>query len=566
MKKNIIITLALVVITMGSCKKTLDELLVNPNIPSIESADAGLFLVESQLAFRNFYSAASSYGEELTRMIVFYGPTYRNGYEPESFDGIWITAYTGVFKHVNALIPTASTQNRWVDVGMAKIMKAYTMMTLVDLFGDVPYTEANLGIENTNPNLDAGEDVYAEAIALLDEAIVDLGKTPGAYPGTRDIFFGASNTTGRDRWKTVAKLLKLRALNTTRLVNANAKAEIDALLTDADIVASLGTKASDFQFNFSRSQANPDSRHPRYASNYQPTSQAADYMGTFLMYAMAEEKGLFNNTEARNDADPRTRYYFYRQRRNFNDVDPNTASCAFTNIPAHYPAGMPYCLIAAPGFWGRDHGDDSGIPPDGNLRTTVGIYPAGGQFDQNQGTSVALALGGNGAGIFPIWQRAFTYFLQAEAALTLGTAGNPKELLLTAVRTHLQKVRDFPADIGAASAVTDTAMAISQGDIDRYVAKVGVLYDLASNNDERLNVIGKEFWIALWGNGIDALNLYRRTGKPSNIQLARTPDPGTFAYSMWYPSNFVNLNQNADQKPSPEVKVFWDTNPANFVR
>jgi len=558
--------MALVVITMGSCKKTLDELLVNPNTPSVESADAGLYLVQTELSFRNFYSTASSFGEQLTRMIIFYGPSYRNGFSPESFDGIWSTAYTGVFKHVDALIPLASSQNRWVDVAMAKIMRAYTMMTLVDLFGDVPNTEANLGVENTNPGIDAGEDVYAAAMALLDDALLDLAKPVGAYPGSRDIFYGASNATGAARWRTVAKLMKLRALNTTRLVNSNAKSDIDALIADADVVASLNTKLSDFEYKFSTSQANPDSRHPRYAGNYQPTGQAGDYIGTFIMYALAQEKGLFNNTESRNDSDPRTRYYFYRQRRTFSDVDPNTASCAFTSRPAHYPADMPYCLIEPNGFWGRDHGDNSGIPPDGNLRTTVGIYPAGGQFDANQGVSVALRLGGNGAGVFPIWQRAFTYFLRAETALTLGTAGDPRELLLTGVRTHLQKVRDFPADIGAASAVTDPDMAITDAKIDRYVAKVAALYDAAANNDERLDVIGKEYWIALWGNGIDAYNLYRRTGKPENMQLGRLPGIGTFAYSMWYPANFVNLNQNAEQKSDPSEKVFWDTNPDNFVR
>ena len=77
--------------------------------------------------------------------------------QPQSFDGLWCTAYTGVFKHANALIPIANCKKKFVNVAMAKILKAHTMITLVDMFGDIPYTEANLGTDNTNPAIDTGQ-------------------------------------------------------------------------------------------------------------------------------------------------------------------------------------------------------------------------------------------------------------------------------------------------------------------------------------------------------------------------------------------------------------------------
>ena len=80
---------------------------------------------------------------------------------------------------------------------------------------------------------------------------------------------------------------------------------------------------------------------------------------------------------------------------------------------------MPYCLLLQD-IGARIMGDNSGIPPDGNIRTTWGIYPAGGEFDANQGTSVSLNRGGNGAGIQPIWQSAFTDFLKAELCPEIG--------------------------------------------------------------------------------------------------------------------------------------------------
>lgn len=558
--RNIILSTAAVV-TLVACEKKFDSLLNNPNNPSPETASADLYLNQVQLSFAGFYDASSTFGREVTRQIVWYGPTYANGYSPQSFDGVWNTAYTGVFKHANALIPIAASQNKWVNVAMAKIMKAYTMMTLVDLFGDVPYDEANLGSDNTNPKVTPGKDVYAKAIALLTEAISDLAKTPGAFPGTQDLFFQTSGATGIGRWRKTAKTLLLRAYLNTRLVDNTAKAKIDALITDNDLIAS-GT-ADDFEFKYGSKNANPDNRHPDYAGNYNAAGSAGDYIGTWFMYALAEEKGLFSNTESRNQSDPRTRYYLYRQRVNFNEADETSASCLASAAPAHYPAGMPYCLISAPGFWGRDHGDNSGIPPDANRRTTWGIYPAGGDFDANQGTTVTLVRGGRGAGIHPIWQAAFTSFARAEAALVLGTAGDPRALLEQGVRQSIAKVVGYPSTIGF-SVPADLVPTTQR--VDDYVAKVLALYDAATTQDAKLNVIVKEWYLALWGNGNEVYNNIRRTGKPTGMQLARLASPGEFTRSMLYPSSNVNLNLNAKQKASVGERVFWDTNPPGFIK
>lgn len=560
MKRNKLIILGLAAaVTMGSCSKKLDEYLVNPNTPSVEAADANLYLNAAQLSYAGFFNTAKNLGSEVTRQIHMYGPTYRNAYAPTTFDGMWNTAYTGVFKHVDALIPIASSKKQWVNVAMAKIMRAHTMMTLVDFFGNIPATEANLGVENTNPVADNGKDVYAKAISLLDEAIADLAKAPGSYPGVQDMFFSASNATGVTNWRTTAKLLKLRAYVNTRLVDASVKDKINALLADADVIASTTTTARDFEFKYANKLANPPSRHPSYSGNYTANGSAGDYINNYFISSLVQDKGT---GDANND--PRTRYYLYRQRINYAAASSETYPCIVQAKPAHYTASMPYCQTIQ-GYWGRDHGDNSGIPPDGNLRTTVGIYPAGGQFDANQGASVSLNIGGQGAGIQPIWQSAYTQFIAAEAALTLGTNGDPKALLEAGIRRSMAKVGGFPASIGASSAVV-SGFEMTQAKIDNYVTKVLARYDAAATTDAKLAVIGKEYWLALWGNGIDAYNLYRRTGKPADMQYTITPNPGSYTRSMFYPSNYVNLNKNAVQKGDVNVQVFWDNNPAGFIK
>ena len=99
-------------------------------------------------------------------------------------------------------------------------------------------------------------------------------------------------------------------------------------------------------------------------------------------------------------------------------------------------------LMAIPG---RDHLNGSGIPADGNIRTSYGLYPAGGDFDSNEfkKTQNLGTTGGLGQGILPILLSSFVDFMRAEAALMLGASGDPKELLLSGVKKVAAKSQKF---------------------------------------------------------------------------------------------------------------------------
>lgn len=555
-----IISGILLIATISSCNKKLDSLLVNPNLPTTSTADVDLYLNQVQLSFKGFFSDASDYGGQLTRQQEWYGPLYANAYSPNSFDGLWSNAYTSIIKNADALIPLAQQQKKYVQSGIARTLKAYVMGTLVDDFGDVPYTEADLGIGNTNPKVDGGAGIYAAVQVMLDSAIADFSKTGASSKPTNDLFYGGSTAN----WTKIAKTLKLKFLMQTRLVDNSVTAKIQALLTENNLI---NTEAQDFVFKYATNISSPDARHPHYASNYTAGGQAGDFISNYFMWeVVAEKTGGSIST-----LDPRRRFYFYRQRINFADVNPQTASCSVQSYPAHYPAGTPFCLVGQ-GYWGRDHGDNSGTPPDGNLRTTWGVYPAAGDFDANQGTSVTLNRGGLGAGIDPIWISSFTYFLEAEAALKLGitTAGTPRALLDKAIRASMSKVIGFPSTVNVTVPSNFIPPATGNGSVDNYVTTVLAAYDAATTDDSRLNIIMKEYHIAAWGNGVEPYNNYRRTGKPDNMQPAvTTANPGLFMRSFFYPAVFVNRNLNAPSQKTPGTaanKVFWDNNPDNFIK
>lgn len=545
------------VMMLHSCTKKLDDLLNNPNSATPEAADVDLFLNTVQLNFRSFYTTASDYGGQLTRQQVWYGPLYSNGFSPTSFDGMWSSAYTGVVKHVDALIPIAEQQNKFIQEGIAKLLKAYTMATLVDDFGDVPFSEADLGTANINPKADQGQSIYDAMLTLIDDAVSNLNNPEAGSGPANDLFYGGDVS----KWVAFANTLKLKLLMQERLVNSSAKTQIESILADNDLI---NDAAQDFTYRYGTNLTSPDNRHPHYAVNY-TSSGAGDYIGTYFLYVVAAEKsgGSVSST------DPRRRYYFYRQQIDYTNANSQTCPCYFQSRPAHYPEDMPFCLIGS-GYWGRDHGDNSGIGPDPTYRTAWGLYPAGGKFDESAGESIAdQGEGAGGKGIEPIWLSSFTYFLQAEAAIALDitTNGDARSLLEKGVRASINKVLNFPASINYS---VNPDFIPSSTAVDNYVNIVLDDYDAAANDDERMNIIMKEYYIAAWGNGVEPYNNYRRTGKPANMQVAvTTSNPGYFIRSFYYPSNYVNNNVNAPAQRNLGLevnKVFWDNNPDDFIK
>ncbi len=577
MKKFNILTKTLIVvlaISFGSCKKTLDSITANPNSVTPSSADVDLYLSQVQLSFKDFYNNVSDDGATLSRQQYWAGPLYRNNFSPPDFDFMWTTAYSSIINNANAMIPLAEAQNKFVQAGIAKVLKAYTLGTLVDVFNDVPFTQAEMGLSNVNPAVDPAASIYTAVQALLDDAIKDFAK-PGASAITSDLFYGSANATN---WTTVAKTMKLKFFMQTRLVDPAAAASIKTLLAENNLI---NTAAQDFVFRYGSNNNTPDSRHPHYANSYQATGGAGEYLSNYFMWEVASQKygGNVNLT-----GDPRLRYYFYRETDNYAWANVSTCPCypnsqfGNSNFPPWYPAVptvTPYCVIGK-GYLGRDHGDNSGAPPDGTYRTAYGVYPVGGDFDSNQPAAAAsgvvavtLTSGGKGAGINPIWLSSYTAFLKAEAALKLGLveAGDPRAMLSTGVNASITKVMAFPATVNLTPAAASVPTAAQ---VTSYVNLVLANYDAAATSDAKLNVVMTEYHIAAFGNGIEAYNNLRRTGMPFNLQPAvAVANPGFFMRSFYYPSVYINRNlSHAPQKtPGDAVnKVFWDNNPDNFIK
>ena len=151
----------------------------------------------------------------------------------------------------------------------------------------------------------------------------------------------------------------------------------------------------------------------------------------------------------------------------------------------------------------------------------------------------------------------FVKFLSAESALTLGTNGDPAELLEQAIRASMHKVMAF-GNIKSDFLATEE-------EIDAYVEEVLTNYSNAASDEERLNIIITEYYLAAFGNSIEAYNAYRRTGYPSNIEVPIDDNNPTFPRSFPYSADEVQVNPFIKQKKNTE-RVFWDTNPEGFIK
>jgi hypothetical protein len=143
-------------------------------------------------------------------------------------------------------------------LGIAQVWEAIDIAVAADIWGDVPYREA-AGSEAT-PALDPQAQVYGDLLALLSQAITNLGGA-GPGPGPLDLVYAGSTP----KWIAAANTLKARLYMHTVELDNN---QIDnAALTSAITYALQGISdpANDFK---SRHTSQPGQDNMWYQFNF----------------------------------------------------------------------------------------------------------------------------------------------------------------------------------------------------------------------------------------------------------------------------------------------------------
>lgn len=93
---------------------------------------------------------------------------------------------------------------------IAKIMKTFYFQYLVDLYGDIPYSQAHQRGENLTPAYDDDLAIYRDLYVQLEQAVALIDNAPAGTlnPGANDVMLHGDMAM----WKKFANTLKLRLL------------------------------------------------------------------------------------------------------------------------------------------------------------------------------------------------------------------------------------------------------------------------------------------------------------------------------------------------------------------
>jgi hypothetical protein len=109
-------------------------------------------------------------------------------------------------------------------IAIIEIQMINVFQTLVDIFGNVPYSEALDFTNHPKPKFDDAKTIYLDLAARLDIAINDLDDTNGSF-GTADLIFNGNVSN----WKKLANCIKLKmGLHLSDVDNAKAKLMVES--------------------------------------------------------------------------------------------------------------------------------------------------------------------------------------------------------------------------------------------------------------------------------------------------------------------------------------------------
>jgi hypothetical protein len=167
-------TLIILLAVVTGCKKFLD---VNKNVnsPTPEKASVSLLLSNCERALGQQLSLGTALGNTMsiyTHQMTGRVGADRYGAGSAGWDGLY-TAIT----NLNVIIKNGTAEGRFAYVGVAKILKAYTYSILVDVYGDVPFSEFDQFPEIKQPKFDMGKDIYPKLFTMIDEGIADISST-----------------------------------------------------------------------------------------------------------------------------------------------------------------------------------------------------------------------------------------------------------------------------------------------------------------------------------------------------------------------------------------------------
>ncbi|WP_078403473.1 SusD/RagB family nutrient-binding outer membrane lipoprotein [Elizabethkingia ursingii] len=486
-------------LSLASCNNYMD-INNSPNDASESAVEApGIFPGAVSNTFRVHARDLINLGSLYTNFLGTNSAQYGNGNDIEFtmnlnntyYAQLWDNTYRGV-NNLQLVIDKANTNTNFIYYGgMARVMKVFYMQTIVDLYGNSPYSEAFKQQLNTTPKYDKDSDIYKTMFAELDQAITALNTPAGAstaMPTNQDIVFKGN----LKKWIAFANAIKLRMI--IRMSNVTGEM---ATVRDQQIASLVGKDIinEDVLVNPGYSSGNDSSQNP--FANYFFSSSAGEEAQAIKMDTASGHLAICLNGNDKNNSNP-----FYQK---FNGVVDGRKSRMFTVTK------------------GRVIGVVQGARPGEPEMTTErpistfgsGWFTTQDEVDSDNASSRAGAL----------MTATEINLLKAEASLKYPSLG-------------------YDGKSAFDSAITSSFAYLGASGASDYITKVDTVNKLGwtGSNNDKTEAIMTQKWLALGMIApIQVFFDYNRTGYPYT-PLATTAVFDKKPYRMMYPTSEIAAN------------------------
>ncbi|HEY2348496.1 MAG TPA: SusD/RagB family nutrient-binding outer membrane lipoprotein [Puia sp.] len=205
--------LSFAMVSVSSCsKKNFDINSPNPNQPSEVTPDLVLSASLTSTAnlvlggdgnFLNFWMGYwAPYGEQSPAVLSYNLTT-------DLYASNWDDAYVNL-ENYKIIVDNSRTPETAYFLAIAKIMEVFNYQRLVDLYNNIPYSQALLS-SNPFPKFDSATAVYKDLVVQLDSAVDIINNANISSvedPASSDILFGGD----MDMWIKFDHTLKLKIL------------------------------------------------------------------------------------------------------------------------------------------------------------------------------------------------------------------------------------------------------------------------------------------------------------------------------------------------------------------
>ncbi len=203
---------ALGMVALPSCDKGFEDVNTNPNAVSVPTAK---FIFSKAL-----YDGALNSGNKgnLLFGLMQYTTSYNDveGFgskyvasQVNATGSVFTNSYTTQINEINEVIKAVKDDATKVNMyAAARIWRVYCFSRLTDLYGDIPYSEAGQGYNQSiyQPKYDSQSAIYADMLKELDESVTALDPANTNTFGTSDLIYQGDAV----KWKKFAYSLMLR--------------------------------------------------------------------------------------------------------------------------------------------------------------------------------------------------------------------------------------------------------------------------------------------------------------------------------------------------------------------